>query len=189
MEKIEYKTFTKEYKFIRKIKTDYFGEVSLMKNMLTKKIYQVKEEELNSEKKLFEKLSSLNFLSPLFNNPFFLNSKGFSIDEFDSIYERKTFFHLFILYECLNNDTLERICDDYEKNNKIFEENIVWGILEGLLMAMKKLSFLDRDHRNLNLRNIFIKQSKPKIVFSYNHQFALDRMRKKELAIYEYISP
>lgn len=185
MEKLEYKTFTKEYKFIRKIKTDYFGEASLMKNMITKKIYQVKEEEFNSEKNLYEKLSSLNLLCPLLTSPFFLNFKAFTIDEFDSIYERKTFFHLFTIYECLNNDSLERICDDYKKNDKIFEENIVWDILEGLLIAIKKLSFLNRDHRNLNLRNIFFKQNKPKVVISYNHQFALDRMRKKEIAIYE----
>lgn len=176
---IEFKDFTKNYKLIRKIKCGELGEISLMKNLITKQIVQVKEEKIENEEVLNEILLCLTNLLTLNECPFFNIFLGFTINQIKPMLNQKNFFTIFMIYE-YNVDNLESLIEETIKKEEIFEETFIWNIMEGIINCIVKLMEIDKTHGDLNMKNIFISKNLPKIIFTNYHLNALERIKMKQ---------
>lgn len=183
---IEFKDFSTTFKQIRKQKFSYFGEITLMKNIKNNIIYQMKEETLYHEKDLAAILEEIVDLLPLNSEDCFFQFIGYSIKKnIGIIPKQQPFWTIYMLYEHFPMD-FDKEITRLQKLNKIFEEKILWFILEDALKALSLLDKMGRSFLDYRCNGFFLTENQGlKIFYTNYHKSSIERIQRQEVCFYK----
>ena len=119
----------KNYEIIKELGKGAFGKVNLVLNNLDNKYYALKEITIKEEKNINEIENEINISISKFdcNN---------IVKYYDSYIENGKYY---ILMEYCGGQNLKDFIKEYNKNNELIEENIIYNIIKQICIGIKEM--------------------------------------------------